>query len=463
MASEPTPMPQQLISQSARPQQMPLLVHWQLGQHQSACLSTTGTPKMHIHSFSIFCHTLENWLLLNCILPDSKDHLRYVFAALGTKALEMHTQWMPTNSREEQKVSKAKASAFLDHIQQGMTHNINTHVHLGELEGIVARPGEDPEDLIAHIKTLMDHCKMINDEHCEYELHCHIIRAYCHEGKLLGKLMAKPFKTPSNELAVIAVNHFAIQHAREQVSHSSKPVDTICQDKGQMVHTSHSSHGHIPSASSKDCPNCTWQHPAGKANCPAHDSHCSNCDKIVHWGPKCHGGKPLQPRNASPPGLQQRKSRCPPRNHNHCQGQKNKTDAIDVREDHSPQDEIALHYIQPSTTVRHTHPSEKMVEDVHAPQCNEAYTTIQLPASASRKGQPHSMSRLILELEAMCYPSVCFDAFTQIRLAQLAYPLALTTSVPDSPPTMDPISLYMVHSMGPSLGSQTTLALNPTG
>ena len=29
-------------------------------------------------SFSIFHHTLENWLLLNCILPDSEDHLRYV-------------------------------------------------------------------------------------------------------------------------------------------------------------------------------------------------------------------------------------------------------------------------------------------------------------------------------------------------------------------------------------------------
>ena len=77
---------------------------------------------------------------------------------------------------------------------------------------------------------------------------------------------------------------------------------------------------------------------------------------------------------------------APPGNHNDCQGWKNKTDAIDVREDHSPQDEIALHYIQPSTTVRHTHPSEIKVGDVHAPQCNEAYTTIQLPASASRKG-----------------------------------------------------------------------------
>ena len=77
----------------------------------------------------------------------------------------MHAQWMPTGSKEEQRVTKAKASAFLDRIQQGMTHNINTHVHLGELKDVVARLGEDPQDLIACIKTLMDHCKMINDEH----------------------------------------------------------------------------------------------------------------------------------------------------------------------------------------------------------------------------------------------------------------------------------------------------------
>ena len=283
-------------------------------------------------------------------------------------------------------MTKAKASAFLDQIQQGMTHNVNTHVHLGELEEMVARPGQDPQDLIAHIKTLMDCCEMINDEYHEHRLCRCIVHAYCHEGKLHGKLMAKPFKTPSNELADIAVNHFAIQHAREQVSHSSKPVDTICQDKRQMVHTSHSSHDQTPSAPSKDCSNCTQQHPGGRANCPACDSHCSKCDKMGHWGPKCHGGKPPQPRNVPPAGSQQRKSRCSPRNHNSHQGWSNKTDTIDVDKDHSPQDEIALHYIQPSTTVRHTHPEEIMVRDVCAPQCNEAYTTIQLPSSASRKG-----------------------------------------------------------------------------
>ena len=232
MASDPTP--QQLISQSAQ------ATADAIASVLTARIASISQPVYDwnsqdaYHSFSIFCHTLENWLLLNHILPDSEDHLRYVFAALGTKSLEMHAQWMPTGSEEEQKVTKAKASAFPDCIQQGMTHDVNTHVCLGELEEILARLGEDPQDLVTRIKTLMDCWEMINDEHRKHELHHCIICAYRHEGKLLGKLMAKPFKIPSNELADIAVNHFAIQQAREQVSHSSKPVDTICQDQGRQ-------------------------------------------------------------------------------------------------------------------------------------------------------------------------------------------------------------------------------------
>ena len=97
----------------------------------------------------------------------------------------------------------------------------------------------------------------LHDEHCKHELHCCIIHAYHHEGKLLEKLMAKPFKTPSCELADIVMNHFAIQNAWEQVSHSSKPVDATCHNRCQAAHTSHNSNGHMPAASSKDCPNCT--------------------------------------------------------------------------------------------------------------------------------------------------------------------------------------------------------------
>ena len=227
--------------------------------------------------------------------------------------------------------------------------------------------------------------------------------------------MAKPFKTPTSELADIAVNHFTIQYAWEQVSHSTKPVDAICHDRCQVAHTSHNSNGHTPAAPSKDCPYCTWQHPAGRTNCPAWYSHCSKCNKTGYWGPKCHSGKPLQLRNAPPTGSQQVKSRWPPQNHNCCPGWGGKTDAINVSEDHSPQDEIVHHGLQSNATIvatahatgntkgapahdklsinainhgsiRNTHPEEIMIGDICTLWCNEAYTTIQLPASASRRG-----------------------------------------------------------------------------
>ena len=138
-----------------------------------------------------------------------------------------------------------------------MTHDANTHVQLGELEKVVARPGEDPQDLVALIKTLMDPFKMINDEHQEHKLCRCIVHAYHHEGKLLDKLMDKSFKRPSSELTDIAVNHFAIQHDQEQVSHGSKPVDAICHDRHQGACTSHIGDGHTPPAPSQDCPNWT--------------------------------------------------------------------------------------------------------------------------------------------------------------------------------------------------------------
>ena len=136
---------------------------------------------------------------------------------------------------------------------------------------------------------------------------------------------------------------------------------------------------------------------------------------------KCCGGKPLQPknallpRNAPPTGSQHGKSRYPHRSHNCCPGWGGKTDAIDVGEDHSPQDKIVLHGLQTNVTtvvtacttgntkgapthdelfmdainhspIGNTHPEEILVGDICAPWCNEAYTTIQLPASASRGG-----------------------------------------------------------------------------
>ena len=142
MASEPTP--QQLITQSAQATADAITSELTARMASISLPAYDWDSKDTYHSFSIFFHTLENWLLLNCIMLDSEDHLRYVFAALGTKSLEMHAQWTPTSSEEEQKATKAKTSAFLDRIQQGMTHDINTHLCFRELKDVVARPREGP-------------------------------------------------------------------------------------------------------------------------------------------------------------------------------------------------------------------------------------------------------------------------------------------------------------------------------
>ena len=267
IASEPTL--QQLITQSAQATADAIAGVLTAGTASiRPAPPMTGTPKMPITpspSFSVPWRTGSSSTASCWTVRTTSDMSLQPYEPNQWRC--MHNGCLLVAKRNRI-VTKAKASAFLHWIQQGMTHNVNTHVYLGELENIIARPGEDPQDLILCIKTLMDHCEMINDEHCKHELHCCIIHAYCHEGSLLGKLMAKPFKTPARELADIKVNHFAIQHAREQVFHSTKPVDAICHDRHWVAHTSHNSNGHTPSATSKDCSNCTWQHQLAEQTAP---------------------------------------------------------------------------------------------------------------------------------------------------------------------------------------------------
>ena len=124
--------------------------------------------------------------------------------------------------------------------------------------------------------------------------------------------------------------------------------------------------------------------------------------------------------------------------------------------DHSPQDEIALHCIQSSAIVRHTHPKEIMGQRCLCPTMQWGLHQHTAACKCQQKRDCLTPCQGWYWSWRQCVTPPCvFNAFIQIRSAQLAYPLALITSVPDSLPTMDPIYPYMVHSMGPSLGSQT--------
>ena len=373
-------MPQQLITQSAKATADALTSALTSRSALIALPMYDWESKDAYQTFTLFRQTLDNWLFLNWVKTDSEDHLHYIFAALGTKALELHTQWMPPGTVEVCKATKAKASAFLQKIQDGMTHEVNTHVWLAELEDITAKPNEDPQELVACIKTIMDRCEMLNDAHWEHELCCRIIHAYQNDVWLLDKLMAKSFKTPLSELINITVNHFAIQWAWEQVSSSMKPINAIRQEK-QWSGRGHSGHGHTQ-PSYPECGNCTRCHQPGRSHCPARDSKCMKCHKIGHWQPKCQGGRPPPKTDDSQRG------QCgtwhgtfPPRGQS---GHNKRADVVDVGTDDIAQDEITMYWIQIDEV-----PEEIIIGDITTGH-SEAFTNVTLPASAGDKAHTAS-------------------------------------------------------------------------
>ena len=94
-------MPQQLIAKSTKAT-ADALTDALTARSASISLPTYDwNTKDAYRTFTLFQQTLDNWLFLNRVKPDSEDHLCYVFAALRTKVLELHAQWTPPGTEEE--------------------------------------------------------------------------------------------------------------------------------------------------------------------------------------------------------------------------------------------------------------------------------------------------------------------------------------------------------------------------
>ena len=245
------------------------------------------------HPFSIFHCTLENWLLLNCIPLDSKDHLRYIFRPWEPNPWKcMHNGCLPAVKRNR-KWPRWKLLPSLTESNREW-HTMSTPMCVLENLKILWPGWERNSKISLHASrhwwtTARWSIMSIASINC-------IVISSVHTAmreSSLGNLWPSHSRHHPMSWLTLLWTTLPSNMPGNKSPHSSKTVDAICQDKWQVAHTSHNSNGHTPSAPSKDCPNCTWQHPAGRANYPAHDSHCSKCDKMGHWGPKCHGCKPL--------------------------------------------------------------------------------------------------------------------------------------------------------------------------
>ena len=121
-------------------------------------------------------------------------------------------------------------------------------------------------------------------------------------------------------------------------------------------------------------PNCTHQHLPSRHNCPAWDSACKGCGKKGHWWAKCQSSNTnsLQVSHYQPWFKRCKKGR-------ESQAAKAKTEKRPLHKD-------LFIAAMDCGTVGDVHPKEMIIVNISSQQCNEAYTVIKLPESASSKG-----------------------------------------------------------------------------
>ena len=153
----------------------------------------------------------------------------------------------------------------------------------------------------------------------------------------------------------------------------------MCAGKAiHALHQGHQPHKNKPQKSTSWCPICTHSHLSGHDNCPAQSVICKGCSKKGHWHAKCCSSGTANQQLTKSNGAE----KAPIINAME-RGRKLIWYKLTLRK-HPLCDELFVNVVD-CGTVGDAHPEEIVVDDVHSPWCNEAYTTVQLPASISSK------------------------------------------------------------------------------
>ena len=95
--------------------------------------------------------------------------------------------------------------------------------------------------------------------------------------------------------------------------------------------------------------------------------------------------------------------------HHQCQENGKRADIVQVSTKETPLcDELFANTVN-CGTAGDTHPEEIVIDDIHAPRCNEAYTTVKLPASIGSKGTASLCVKVDNRAESYVLPLCVFQ------------------------------------------------------
>ena len=120
---------------------------------------------------------MDSWFTLQGILEKAGDlenpvHVDHILNFLGNQGRQRYDHWQPTGADAE--AQKKSASAFLDHLQSTMDHDISIRCRIYKLEDTHILPSKTPGELVDCPRTLADHCNFPiddeNEQNVQYQL-----------------------------------------------------------------------------------------------------------------------------------------------------------------------------------------------------------------------------------------------------------------------------------------------------
>ena len=247
--------------------------------------------------FQPFVKSMDSWFTLQGILEkvgelENLVHLDYVLNFLGNQGRQRYDHWQPTGSDAE--AQKKSASAFLDHLQSMMDHNISICCRIYKLEETCILPGWDTQQACW---SPMNPGRLLQlPDGWQEGTECVVPVGPCPRRQRVGEEATHSTHQGNNSQDVRGMQDSQC-HQQQNGSlgiGSSKTVHAIHkgpQQKGQCK-------GHKPQQQQQrqqhSCGNCTKQHALGQASCPAKNSQCWACGKTGHWKAKCKTTKRKQ-------------------------------------------------------------------------------------------------------------------------------------------------------------------------
>ena len=192
---------------------------------------------------------MDSWFTLQGIPERAGElenpvHLDYILNFLSNQGRWRYNHWQPTGADVDAEAQKKSASAFLDHLQSTMDHNISISCRICKLEETRILPGETPQWAGW---SPMNPGRLLQLPNGWWEGTEHAVPWLVHaldNRELVKKLLALPIKETTAKMLEVCRTHNAINSEVEALglgsskSHPCHPQGTPAERSMQATQTS---------------------------------------------------------------------------------------------------------------------------------------------------------------------------------------------------------------------------------